>query len=157
MAQRRARGPQRRIAETLLPLGAALREVGRVSEASSRLREGLALADSLADHLLIVRFLEALACAEPETQSGASRSARWLGATAGQRRLLRTPVPPVERVWHDAAIAWTQTRLGEAAWLTAWASGQTGPFNQIVAGPRQCKLAKHMNPSSGSGRAVGPL
>jgi len=63
----------------------------------------------------------------------AERAARLLGAADGVRQILERPIQGEMRQQRDTELALARTLLGEKAFTTAWAEGQTMSLEQAVA------------------------
>jgi hypothetical protein len=58
-------------------------------------------------------------------QGRPAHAARLLGAAEALREAIIAPLPPVERGDHNRQVAAIRAQLDEAAFASAWASGQS--------------------------------
>ncbi len=84
------------------------------------------------------RKWEIAACLEglagvADGQDESARAARLWGAAEGLREQMGAPVPPVDRVHYEAAVAHTRMALGEAGFGAAWAEGRAMTLEQVIA------------------------
>jgi DNA-binding NarL/FixJ family response regulator len=84
--------------------------------------------------------LEGLASAVAAQGNHAWAAHLW-GAAEALREAIGTPLPPVEHVLYQRAVAAARTQLGEHAFATAWAEGRTMPPEQALVAPGQVALS----------------
>jgi non-specific serine/threonine protein kinase len=120
------------LAEALVTLGRIRAAQGAADMAQAPLAEALALARAKGPRLVLAAALEeigVLAARHRRTRHGVE----VLGAAATLRAGMGAPVRPADRPALEGALTAARTALGEAAFTTAWAAGQTLPLEQIVA------------------------
>jgi non-specific serine/threonine protein kinase len=105
---------------------------GHAREATSRYREAMALRQELGERRGVIQCLEGLATLAAEAGEPA-RAARWWGAATAERSARHAPLPHVDRVAHDQAVAAARAALGEAAFRAAWNLGSLLALDQAAA------------------------
>jgi tetratricopeptide (TPR) repeat protein len=131
LAECRVLGDVQTLAEVHQALGRLAAAQDDLAGAGEQLREALARHRRLGTRLGIAETLEALADLAGQLQEW-ERAARLLGAAEALREQIGAPIPPVERTAHDRATALTLERLGEEAFLAAWAEGRAMGWEQMV-------------------------
>jgi hypothetical protein len=116
---------------TLHGLGLVAWRQGDRRRAMTLLRESLVFRREMGNRPGIAECLEGLAAVVGAGQS--ARAARLLGAADALRRVIATPLPPVERPSYEATVTATRVALGEAAFAAAWAAGQALTLEEAVA------------------------
>lgn len=135
LALRRTSQDQKGIAEVLIHLGQALRVQGDEQHALACLYESLTLYQVLQTRRGVALCLEGWA-ALLARQGQAEQAAELLGAAAGMREDMGTPVPPVRRVSHKQMLAQVRLAVGETRFAAAWARGRTQPLAALLAETR---------------------
>jgi len=96
--------------------------------------QGVKVACELGDTLTIIPGLEGLAAAVAAQGNHVWAAHLW-GAAESLRETIGVPLPLVERVSYDRAVASSRTQLGEQAFAPAWAEGRTLSSEQVLATP----------------------
>ncbi len=121
----------------------ALAEVAAVegdyARSQALYEQGVGIARKAGGKRIIPSGLEGLAAAVAAQGNHAWAAHLW-GTAESLREALGTPLPPVERVPYQQAVAAAQTRLGEQAFTTAWAEGRTMSPEQTLVTPEQMAL-----------------
>ena len=116
----------------LLSRGDVARAQGDLAYAAEVYARGLKLAMDQGGQPNLAEYLEgfaklALAGERP------TRAARLLGAAAGLRTRIGTPVPLVEQADYDLALAQARAQLGPETFEAAWAEGRALDWKQAAA------------------------
>lgn len=121
----------------------ALAEVASVQQDHTRSQalyeQGVGMARESGDKRMIPSGLEGLAAAVA-AQGNHSWAAHLWGAAEALREAIGAPLPPVERVPYDRAVAAARTQLGEQAFAAAWVGGRTLSLEQALTTPGQVAL-----------------
>lgn len=59
-------------------------------------------------------------------------AARLARAAAGEREVIRFPLPPRERIWYEPVVAELKAALGSPAFAAAWEAGRALPVDAAV-------------------------
>jgi DNA-binding CsgD family transcriptional regulator len=94
--------------------------------------QGVGVAREVGDKGLITSGLEGLAAAVAAQGDHAWAAQLW-GATEVLRGAIGTPLPTVERIHYNRAVAATRAQLGEQAFASEWAQGRTMTLEQVLA------------------------
>lgn len=119
------------LARSLVALGRVRRALGQAEPASELTGEALEHYRALGDKLGIAEALEEMAAVSLE-QGDANQAAALLSTAQALRERIGAPLPPVDRVAHDALVAAFRARLGEAAFVEACACAAARPFERVV-------------------------
>jgi predicted ATPase/class 3 adenylate cyclase/uncharacterized protein HemY len=119
------------IAWLLSELGTLARLQGDYGQARSLLEESLALRRELGDKMGIASCLEGLA-EVAMGQGDPGRAARLFGAAEAVRLAIGAPLPLIQRVPYEQAVASVRAQLGQEAFEAAWAEGQTMSLEQAI-------------------------
>jgi non-specific serine/threonine protein kinase len=95
-------------------------------------REALSLRWEFDDRRQIAPCLESLAAVAGRSDRPA-QAAQLYGAADALRATLGTPVVPLQRAGHEREVEVVRAALDEAAFATAWETGQSLPLEQAVA------------------------
>jgi predicted ATPase/DNA-binding CsgD family transcriptional regulator len=123
LALRRALGDRLGIAQALDNLGRVAMHRGDWQRAGPLLRESLVLWRELGDRLSAPRTIEDLASLAA-AEGDAERAVRLWGAADALRTRLGFPIALRRRQRYTAELEDARSRLGEARFATAWATGQ---------------------------------
>ncbi len=114
----------------------ALAEVAAVGGDSARSQalyeQGVGVASKAGDKRTITSGLEGLA-ATVAAQGNHTWAARLWGTAEALREAIGMPLPPVEHVSYNRAVAAVRTELGEQAFAAAWVQGRTQSPEQGLA------------------------
>ena len=102
-------------------------------QAAALCRESMALHHAVGEIWEIGRYLWVLGAAMAQ-QGQPEQAVRLFAATRTVRERLGTPLPPVFRASHDIALAALRDTLGEQAFASTWAEGQTLSVHEAIAG-----------------------
>lgn len=116
----------------LYHLGLAALDRGHAAHAHALFLDGLAQARDLGFRLGCAVFLEGLAHTS-SAQKRHQQAARFYAVAATLRASMCTPLPPVERSIHVAAISATRAVLGADSFSVAWAEGECLSLTQAIA------------------------
>ncbi len=126
-------GDRGAIAIALNNLGEIMHERGDDARATGLLVESLTLYMELGVRWGVAYALEGLATVSASAAAGQlARAARLFGAATALRASLGMPRPPSERARYDRTIAGVQAALGQAAFRTAFAAGQSLSLDEAV-------------------------
>jgi predicted ATPase len=114
-------------------LARVLARQGEREAARTLYQEGRALLPTSGRGHLVAEYLEAQGAFEAE-QGATSTAARLWGAAEALRETLGAPMYLVDRDEYALAVAAARSRLGEAAFTTAWAQGKKGLQQNSPAG-----------------------
>jgi DNA-binding CsgD family transcriptional regulator len=147
-------GDREGLSESLPLLARILAVQGDVARARTLYEESLAVARETGNKMNIAICLEGLAdmavaqgVVDPSVsgvQSTALSSlwaAQLWGAAESLREAIGAPMPPVDRVPYERAVATARARLGEQAFARAWAKGKAMPLAEALAAPTKAKDA----------------
>jgi tetratricopeptide (TPR) repeat protein len=128
---KRRLGEKRGLAFSVWSLGKVAQAQGDYSAARSLYQEAISTMGQLEDKGGIPFVLESfgyLAVAEGQPR----RAARLLGAAETLRQITGSALPVVSRADHEREITNVQHRLGEEAFVAAWAEGRAMPLAQAI-------------------------
>jgi predicted ATPase/class 3 adenylate cyclase len=131
LALLRAIGRKWDMTTTLNRLGRVTHAQGDTRRALALLEESLTLCRELGDKHGLAECLEGLA-GVAMAQRHLEYAARLLGAAAVWREAIGAPLSPRERASYDRDMSAVRAGLGEAAFATAWATGQAAPLDQVI-------------------------
>lgn len=114
---------QHRLAETLAQLARVDAGLGEWAAAQARYEESLTIGRALNNAGLHARGLEDLARLAVE-QGAFARAAHLWGKAEALRQSAGVPLPPLERIEYDRAVASARSHLGETAFAAAWELGR---------------------------------
>jgi predicted ATPase/DNA-binding SARP family transcriptional activator len=119
------------LAYSLYQLGVTYMALGHYDQAHSSLRDGIAIAQTLKDQLIIPYILEAFACLAASTHN-TDRAARLFGAAEARREAIGTPIPPQ---WqrYCAGIITEMRAASETEFTIAWAEGRAMSLEAAIA------------------------
>jgi predicted ATPase/class 3 adenylate cyclase/DNA-binding CsgD family transcriptional regulator len=120
------------VALSLYALAQVATVQGDHTDSQALYEQGLAVASKSGDKRTIPSGLEGLA-AEVAAGGNYAWAAHLWGAAEALREAIGAPLPPVERVSYDRAIAATRTQLGGQTFAAAWAEGRTISPEQALA------------------------
>ncbi|MFN8490771.1 MAG: tetratricopeptide repeat protein [Caldilineaceae bacterium] len=120
------------IADALCCMGQLAVNQGDPLRATVLLRESLALLRTLGDTENISDCLKILALSAM-SQGSLTRAVRLLAAAVGVREAIGAPMPPIDAVRYEHAVATVRTQLDEVAFTAAWEAGRAMPLEQAVA------------------------
>jgi hypothetical protein len=126
----------------------ALHDASDHEQAEACFREGLDLATSLGDRLLVAGFLENLAALAAAVYP--EHAAGWLGAAVGMRKALGSPLPPVERYVHAQTMATVQCAL-DVDLTVALADGESCQLEVILQDVADLRCRARAEPATGPG------
>ena len=131
---------------------------GDAPRAQALYEQGVGVARKAGDQRMLTSGLEGLAAAVA-AQGNPVWAAHLWGAAETLRETIGAPLPPVERVPYQRAVAAARTRLGEQAFASAWAQGRTMSLEQALATPGQVALptSTQREPSSAPTPAAPPF
>ena len=122
----REMGYQEGIAEALSLLGKVEVARGDPPLARALFEQSLAMARELGQRELIAVGLEGLARVTAAQGDPAQAAQMWSKAET-LREALGAPLPPLERVDHDSAVAAARAQLGEKTFIAVWQEGRLLP------------------------------
>jgi len=125
-------GDKHGLALVLNYAGATAYRRGDHRRAAALYKEGLALAAASRHPVGVAASLEGLAAVASGTDRPVE-AARLLGAACALRACHGTPVPPSEQADNERTVALARRALGDEAFASAWARGQTLSLEQAVA------------------------
>jgi tetratricopeptide (TPR) repeat protein len=120
------------LADALDNLGWAALLQGDTERAKAIYAESLELRGELGDELLITNTLQALA-STAAALGEAERAARLFGAVEMLNEAMGAPLEPGEMALQEPYLAAARSRLDEAAWQEAWATGRAMTLEDVVA------------------------
>ena len=133
---------QHRTALSLYALAQVAETCGDSARSRALYEQGVVLARESGDKGKIPAGLEGLAAAVAAQGNNAWAAHLW-GAAEALRETIGAPLPPVDRVSYDRAVASSRTQLGEQAFAAAWAEGRTMSLKQALATPGPGKENSH--------------
>ena len=102
-----------------------------VEAAADMLAESLEIHLSLGDRWRVASVVETIA-ALVVCQQDPYVAVTMLGAMAGLRKALRTPVPPAERPGYDKCLRGLRQSLGAGRFRSAWLLGEPMPLDEVA-------------------------
>jgi DNA-binding CsgD family transcriptional regulator len=129
-------------AVALISLARVVHDQGNYERAMALYQEGLGLVLMLdaGDKRGIAECVERVArvVAAFEQQRGGGRrnlgrAAQLWGAAEALREAIRAPLPPVDRIEHEQAVANVRLPADDPAFAAAWAAGRAMPLEQAIA------------------------
>jgi hypothetical protein len=120
------------MAEVLVTVGRVRSAQGDAAAARASLVQALRLAWAKGPRLVVAMALEELGV-QTIQQKQEQHGVQLLAATAALRQAMGAPVRPADRPAIEGALAAARTALGEAAFTTAWTTGEALPLEQSVA------------------------
>lgn len=142
LALYRELGDRQRIAQTLTALAKAVAMQRDYMKARALYKESLALA-SVGHRLNIASGLEGLASVVA-AQGELAWAARLWGAAEKLREHMDVPIPANNLAAYEHAVSVTRTRLGEAAFASAWAEGRDMSPQQALAEQATESISKQL-------------
>jgi tetratricopeptide (TPR) repeat protein len=119
------------MALALSRLGAVAHAQGDDGKATALYEESLALRRELGNKHGLAECLEGLA-GVAVAQQHLEHAARLLGAAQTLREASGAPLSPRERVRYDRNMSAVRAGLGEAAFASAWATGQVASLEHVI-------------------------
>lgn len=113
-------------------LGGVAAHQGDLMTARTLYHEGLALAMRAGRKLVVASSLQELA-GVVAMQGEATWATRMWGAAEALREVAGAPLPPVERVGYEHALASARVQLGERTFAAAWKEGRAMTLEQVLA------------------------
>lgn len=120
------------IADGLSHLGTAALRSGQLQTAEAMFSQSLDLFHLQGELGELVHTLEQLALTY-YGQARFARAARMFGAAQAWRSASGEPLPPVERLEQEHALAGLKSQLGSQEWTRLWAEGQSLTLDQAAA------------------------
>ncbi len=117
---------------TLASLGRLAQRQGDYGRSRELLQESLAIAIKMADRPLFADTLEAIASLTA-AQGQAERAVRIFGAVEALLRKDNLLLKPVLQPLHDRQVSTLREQLGEATFITAWATGTAMKVDEVTA------------------------
>ena len=111
------------VPENLVNLGLATLGQGDHERAAASLQEALSMSHNTGRKATVINVLEAMASLAGATEDDTRAAILW-GAAEAARQTTGIALPPGERVFHEPYLASALSRLGEAAWEAAAATGR---------------------------------
>src|SRR5215203_5762653 len=127
----RKRGHRGRLQAALDNLGWAALVRGDHQRAEALHEESLMLCKELGDKLIGSESIEGLACAAA-AKGEAERAARLFGAAEALREAEGYRQTPRERSLREPYLTTARSRVGEAAWASAWEEGRSMAFEDVI-------------------------
>ena len=123
------------VAVNLRWMGEVARLQAQYEQATALYRESLTLCQQLGEKAVITECLEGFAAVAGAQggQTASSRSARLWGAAEALRESIGVPIPPVDRVMYEQALATSRARADERMFAAAWAEGRAMTLEQAIA------------------------
>ena len=131
LALRRELGDKYGVAASLIHLGNLARLQGDYAQAHGLLEESLTIVRELEARQGIAELLQAFADLAAE-QGQHERAVRLWAAVETLRTALSFPLPPEEKTAYQQRMAAARSALGEEAFVSAWAQGQTLTIEQAI-------------------------
>jgi len=119
------------LARSLNTLGCVMGAQGNANRAVALLRESLDLYHRLDQKLGIAISLERLA--ELASEKNALYAARLFGLAEEIRETVGAPLPPVDRLSYENAVARARAQLDETAFALAWSAGRAVSLEKMTA------------------------
>lgn len=129
---KRELGDKRGVSSLLVYQGNVHRLMGDQTRAAACYAESMALCQAIRNWKTLAECLQGVAALSGMGYDPA-RAARLLGASAGMRARLGTPIPPVEREEHARARAALLDTLGADVFAAAWEAGVALSSEQAIA------------------------
>ena len=120
-----------RIAYRLGDLGMLAIRQGDVEQARPLVEEGLTIAMRMGNRWFTASCLERLGEVAVGRQQFTWAVQLW-GAAAALREAISAPIPPIERIPYEHAIALAHTHLAEEAFTSAWQRGYASTPEQVL-------------------------
>ncbi len=133
---------RRYLLDLLLCLAGAVLQQGKTTQARSLLKKSQELLQEVKDKRSEIVYLERLADLAAARGELMQAVQLW-GTAAAMRTLLQLPLPSFEQATREQTIAQVRAQLGEDAFASAWASGQSMTLEQI-------QLAVGLRPAASS-------
>ena len=146
LAIRRALGHKGGYAHTLAILGRIALQQGAYERATACYTECLTLRRETGEKEGIATALEGLA-AVTGMQGHPVRAARLYGFAASLRTLLGAPLPPIDLLSYQQAVATLRAHLDEPTFLNAWKAGQDMTLEEALAEAEQVNAQAHIPPT----------
>ncbi|MCB0166543.1 MAG: tetratricopeptide repeat protein, partial [Anaerolineae bacterium] len=127
----RAQQAEASLAEVLVTLGHILRAQGDIIAAHAALTEALRLAQAVGPRLFAAAALEGLAALAGQPGQSAL-VVRLLGAAAGLRGRMGTPIRPVDQPGAERLLTTVRSHFGADGFAELWAEAEAQPIGQII-------------------------
>jgi DNA-binding CsgD family transcriptional regulator len=117
-------GDQQGCARTYALLGKLALLEQNYSQAFSLYRESLRIAMKFSNHWHVASYMDGMAQVAVAQQEPAW-AARLLGVAENLRQSIKTPLLPIEQVYHQRTVEFAQQGLGKESFAATWAEGGT--------------------------------
>jgi len=132
LALYRESGDKWGIANAVGSLARIALDFGNYDRARSLAVEGVEMYQAVGNTLGVIECIESLSQAA-QGQGEIGKAVQCLALAATMREKIHAPVAPVDRDWHDRALAAAHATIGDEAFAVAWEAGAALTLDDAIA------------------------